>query len=162
MTNYTTEDIEIWKTTADKLSGKDKRLFMAQVVRRLGHGGQRFAAKEFGWSRDTVRKGNDELNGKYREGDLSKRGRKKAEYHTPDLLNDIRGIVEPIAQTDPSFCSTQLYSPITAKEIRRRLKNDKGYEAERLPCVRTINNKMRDLGLRLRKVQKSKPLKKNP
>jgi len=162
MTDYTPEDIEIWTTTADALSGKDKRLFMAKVVKRLGRGGQRFTSTEFGWCRNTIRKGNDELNGKDREGDLSKRGRKKAEHHTPNLLNDIREIVEPIAQTDPSFRSTQLYSPITAKEIRRRLKDDKGYEGKNLPCVRTINNKMRALNFRLRKVQKSKPLKKNP
>jgi hypothetical protein len=162
MTDYTPEDIEIWTTTAEALSGKDKRLFMAKVVKRLGRGGQRFASTEFGWCRNTIRKGNDELNGKDREGDLSKRGRKKAEYHTPNLLNDIREIIEPIAQTDPSFRSTQLYSPITAKEIRRRLKDDKGYEGTNLPCIRTINNKMRALNFRLCKVQKSKPLKKNP
>jgi len=162
MTEYTPEDIEIWKTTADKLSGKDKRLFMAKVVKRLGRGGQRFVENKFGWCRNTIRKGNDELNGINREGDLSKRGRKKAEHHTPNLLDDIREIVEPLAQTDPSFRSTQLYSPITAQEVRRRLKDDKGYKVKNLPCVRTINNKMRALDFRLRKVKKSKPLKKNP
>ena len=162
MTNYTPEDIEIWTTTADVLSGKDKRLFMARVVRRLGRGGQRFVERKFGWNRNTIHKGNRELNGEELEGDLSKRGRKKAEYHVPSLLDDIREIVEPIAQTDPSFRSTQLYSPITAKEIRRRLKDDKEYEAKNLPCIRTVNNKMKALGFRLRKVQKSKPLKKNP
>ena len=160
MTDYTSEDIEIWTSTADKLSGKNRRVFMAKVVKRLGRGGQRFAAKELGWCRSTIRKGNDELNGKQREGNLSNRGRKKAEFHNPNLLNDIRDIVEAIAQTDPSFRSTQLFSLITAKEILRRLKDDKAYELNHLPCIRTIHNKMKDLNFRLRKVQKSKPFKK--
>ncbi len=159
---FTTKDLEIWETTATKLSGKDKRMFMAQVVERLGYGGQSFVEKEFGWCRETVRKGRRECNGEKVEGDLSARGRKKSEVHLPYLLEDIKSIVEPISQTDPSFRTDQLYSPITANEVHRRLIEDKGYQAEELPCVRTISNKLKNLGFRLRRVQKSKPLKKNP
>lgn len=162
MNKYTDEDIQIWEGAARKLSGKDRRLFMAQVVNRLGYGGQRFAARELGWCRQTIQKGQRELNGENLEGDLSARGRKRSEFHSPTLLDDIREIVEPISQTDPSFRSTQLYSPITAKEVRRRLIDDKGYKSEDLPCIRTISNKLNDLNFRLKKVQKSKPLKKNP
>ena len=162
MNDYNIKDLEIWKMTAAKLSGKDKRIFVAQVVNRLGYGGQRFAKSTFGWSRDTIRKGQRELNGEELEGDLSARGRKKSEAHLPDLLEDIRLILEPISQADPSFRSEGLYSPITAKEVHRRLIDDKGYKPEELPCIRTISNKLKDLDFRLRKVQKSKPLKKNP
>jgi hypothetical protein len=35
---------------------------------------------------ESIRKGNDEINGKVREGVLSKRGRKKTEHHIPNLL----------------------------------------------------------------------------
>jgi hypothetical protein len=161
MNEFNTEDIKIWKTAADKLSGKDKRMFMAQVVDRLGRGGQRFAERELKWCRNVIQKGKRELNGEDLEGDLSARGRKKSEVHSPGLLKDIRAIVEPISQTDPSFRSVQLYSPITAKEVHRRLKDDKGYSPEDLPCIRTISTKLKDLGFRLRRVQKSKPLKKN-
>lgn len=162
MNEYNSNDLEIWSTTYSKLSGKDKRIFMAQVVNRLGYGGQCFAKKEWGWCRDTIRKGQRELKGEQLEGDLSARGRKKSEYHLPCLLTDIKGILEPISQTDPSFRSEQLYSPITAKEVHRRLIEDNGYAKDILPCIRTIGEKMKALDFRLTKVQKSKPLKKNP
>ena len=161
-TSYSPKDLEIWETTAKQLSGKERRLFIAKVVNRLGNGAQRFAEKELAWCRNVIRKGNRELNGEELEGDLSKRGRKKLEHHIPNLLSDIQDILEPISQTDPSFRSTQLYSPITAKEVRRRLKDDKDYSDKKLPCIRTIHTKMTDLGFKLRVVQKSKPLKKTP
>ena len=48
--------------TAKSLSGSDRRLFMARTVKTLGYGGQRQAARELGWSRDTIRKGRYELD----------------------------------------------------------------------------------------------------
>ena len=159
---FDSKDLEIWQLAAKKLSGKDKRMYMAQVVERLGYGGQSFAEKEFGWCRDTIRKGQRERNGEELEGDLSARGRKKSEAHFPNLLEDIKSIVDPISQTDPSFRTDQLYSPISAPEVRRRLIESKTYTDEKCPCSRTISNKLNELGFRLRRVQKSKPLKKNP
>lgn len=162
MLEYNEKDLEIWGEVAGKLSGKSKRVFMAQVVDRLGPGGQRFAQRELHWCRTTIQKGARELNGEEMEGDLSARGRKKSEAHLPNLLEDIKLIIEPIAQTDPSFRSEQLYSPITAKEVHRRLIDDKNYNTKTLPCIRTISTKIKTAGFRLRKIQKSKPLKKNP
>ena len=49
------------------------------------------------------------------------RGRKLAEEKYPALLEDIKNVVESICQTDPTFHSTKLYSPITAKEVHRKL-----------------------------------------
>ena len=51
----------------------------------------------------------------------SARGRKKAEEHLPHLLEDIRAIVEPGSQADPTLRTTRLYTPLTAKEVRQRL-----------------------------------------
>lgn len=48
---------EMFKETANRLNGLQKRIFMAQVVERLGYGGQRFAEKELGWNRLTIRRG---------------------------------------------------------------------------------------------------------
>ena len=162
MNTYDAKDLEIWTNTAKKLSEKDRRMFMAQVVERLGYGGQCFVEKELGWCRKTIHKGQRERNGESIEGDRSASGRKKSEVFLPNLLEDIKSIVEPISQTDPSFRSDQLYSPITAKEVHRRLIEDRDYNSESLPCVRTISTKLKDLGFRLQKIQKSKPLKKNP
>jgi len=45
------------KETAGSLKGYVRRLFMARTVRALGPGGQNLAEKEFGWSGQTIRKG---------------------------------------------------------------------------------------------------------
>jgi hypothetical protein len=133
---------------------------MAGVVRALGRGGQRFVEEVVGWNRVTIRKGESELaTGTNVEDRFADRGRKPAEYHLPELLEDIVWIVEPNTQTDPTFRSTRIYTPLTAKEVRKRLKQE-GYRESQLPCERTIRNKLNFLDYSLKKVAKCKPLKK--
>ena len=112
----------MWKNTASALVGSARRMFMAEVVELLGWGGQRYVEKTFGWDRKTIRKGQQErdagepaLDGRCRSG------RKKAEEHCPRLLDDIVDILDTTGQTDPTFRSTRIYTPITAREVRRRL-----------------------------------------
>jgi hypothetical protein len=103
---------------------------MAQIVALLGRGGQRFAETVLGWNRPTIRKGQIELETGIEFIDrFSDRGRKRAEHHLPELLEDIKAIVDPVSQADPTFRSKRLYSPLTAKEIHRRLPIEKGYKA---------------------------------
>ena len=117
-----TEDmIEALKYAADSLKGSPRRIFMAQVVKALGPGGQRRAECELGWNRGTIRKGQRELEDGPVTDNYSARGRKKAEEHLPHLLEDIRAIVEPGSQADPTLRTTRLYTPLTAKEVRQRL-----------------------------------------
>ena len=58
--------IEMFKETARQLDGQQKRIFMAQVVERLGYGGQRFAEEFLGWNRITIRRGKQELEARNR------------------------------------------------------------------------------------------------
>ena len=83
---------------------------------------------------------------------FSDRGRKRIEHHLPELLKDIKTIVDPVSQADPTFRSKRLYSPLTAREIHRRLPIEKGYKASELPTVRTISNKLKDLGVHPQRV----------
>ena len=100
---------------------------MAQTVALLGQGGQRFAEAMLEWSRPTIRKGQIELeSGEEFIDRFSDRGRKRAEYHLPELLDDINSIVDPVSQADPTFRSKRLYSPLTDREIYRRLQIEKG------------------------------------
>ena len=127
----------------------------------LGRGGQRFAETMFGWSRPTIRKGQIELeSGEEFIDRFSDRGRRRAEHHLPELLDDINSIVDPVSQADPTFRSKRLYSPLTAGEIHRRLQIEKGYKASELPTVRTISNKLKELGIRPQRVKKCKPIRK--
>ncbi len=136
---------------------------MGKVVSLLGRGGQSFAERVLGWNRGTIRKGLAELrSGQAIEDRFDQRGRRRAEELLPHLLEDIRSIVEPSAQTDPTFRSPRLYCPLSAKEVRRRLIIQCGYTDAELPCTRTIRNKLNDLGYRLRKVRKCRPQKKIP
>lgn len=155
-----TELSDFFNETRNALKGHGRRLFMARVVKLLGHGGQRKAQKELGWNRDVIRKGLRELESGIRcDDNFSARGRLPAEKHLPNLLVDMRDIVEPLSQADPTFKTTNEYSPITAPEVRRRLIDDKQYSDEELPCVRTIQKKMNELNFRIQKVQKCKPKK---
>ncbi|WP_394698371.1 ISAzo13 family transposase [uncultured Desulfobacter sp.] len=147
--------------TRSNLKGSERRKFMANVVRLMGKGGQRRAEKELGWDRKTIQKGTKELDSGFDCIDnFSGRGRKPVEEKLPNLLDDIKDIIEPTSQCDPTFRTTQLYSPLTGVEVLRRLREDKKYSPEQLPTVQTIRYKLNQLGYRLKKVAKTKPPKK--
>ena len=149
--------------TAKKLKGTDRRQFMAEVVKSLGVGGQTLAERELGWNRRTVRKGPQELNsGEVIEDGYWRSGRKKVEVKLPNLMADIKAIVEPQSQSDPSFQSTRLYTRISAAEVRRQLILTKGYEDEALPSCETIRHRLNDMGYSLKRVAKTKPQKRIP
>jgi len=85
--------------TAKDLKGRTRRLFMARTVLALGKGGQRLAERELGWNRKTIRKGQEELSHEIICLDAySSRGRKRSEEHLPNLLSDIRAIVDGQSQ----------------------------------------------------------------
>ena len=158
--NLTPEIKSFLNKTRAELKGTEKRQFMARVVSLMGKGGQRKALKELGWNRDTIRKGMKEMqSGIVCVDNFAGRGRKLSEVKFPNLLDDIKDIMEPICQTDPTFKSTQLYSPLTAKEVHNRLIELKGYPSDEIPSVVTINRKMNKLGYQLKKVAKCRPKK---
>jgi hypothetical protein len=149
--------------TAQKLKGSDRRQFMAEVVKGLGIGGQTLAERELGWNRRTIRKGMKELlSGQPITDGYERSGRKRSEAKLPNLLADIRAVVDPQAQTDPSFKSTRLYTRISAAAVRRQLIEQKGYHDEALPSAETIRRRLNDMGYTLKRVVKAKPQKRLP
>jgi hypothetical protein len=149
-------------TTAQALKGHARRLFMARTVKALGPGGQQPAARELGWGRMTIRKGMRELDSGVACVDaFSLRGRKRAEDHLPNLLNDIRAIVDSQSQADPQFRTQRLYTRLTAAEVRRQLIGHKGYTDADLPTAATIGAKLNALGYYPQRVAKSRPQKKS-
>lgn len=147
--------------TSKTLKSSSRRLFMARTVKELGPGGQRLAERELGWNRITIRKGTHELESGFVCLDaFSARGRKRAEDHLPNLLGDIRSIVDGQSQTDPQFRNQRLYTRLSAAEVRRQLIARKGYQDTELPAVQTISAKLNALGYFPKKVAKSKPQKK--
>ena len=156
-----TNSSKVWLIETGKaLRGSERRVFMARTVRELGSGGQRMAERELGWNRGTIRKGERELeSGIAYEDNFSARGRKPSEVHLPNLLTDIRDIVDSQSQTDPQFRNRRLYCRLSAGEVRRQLMVQKGYSDAELPTDQTINSKMNKLGYYAKKVAKSQPQK---
>jgi hypothetical protein len=148
--------------TAKSLKGSARRLFMARTVKELGPGGQRRAARDLGWGRMTIRKGMHELESGLTCLDaFSLRGRKRAEDHLPNLLLDLRAIVDSQSQTAPQFRTARLYTRMTAAEVRRQLIAQKGYTDAELPTAETIGTKLNTLGYYPQKVAKRQPQKKS-
>jgi hypothetical protein len=130
---------KVFKETASQLKGAARRRFQAQIVMELGYGGQLLAQKELGWDRNTIRKGIKELtSGITCVDNYFLRGRWKAEEHLPNLLEDIRNLVDSQSQTDPSFKSQRLYTRLTASQVRKLLIEKYGYTDEQLPSEETI------------------------
>jgi hypothetical protein len=147
-------------TTAKQLKGSNRRIFMAQITRELGPGGQTKAEKELGWNRKTIRKGAKELeSGVPFVDNFQARGRKRAEEHLPNLLTDMREIVDKQSQIDPQFKSNRLYTRLSAAEVRRQLITQKGYLEEELPTATAIGYKLNKMGYHPSRVLKSKPKK---
>jgi hypothetical protein len=120
----------------------------------------RQAESVFGWSRKTVELGLNELRtGSTCIGNFGLRGRPRVKDEHPQLVEDMLSLVEPQSQTDPKFQGRFKYTRITAKAIRQALIDEKVWEEEQLPHENTIGVLLNRLDYRLRRVQKSKPIK---
>lgn len=149
--------------TASNLKSYQRRRFMAQTVKELGKGGQRLAERELGWNRDLIRKGTREVeSGIICLDAFQARGRKPVETRLPNLLNDLKSIVDSQSQTDPSFQSNRLYTRLSVAEVRCQLVEQKSYSSKELPCDETIRGRLNHLGYYPQKVAKTKPQKKFP
>ncbi|MGL6343305.1 MAG: ISAzo13-like element transposase-related protein, partial [Waterburya sp.] len=154
---------QILLQTAKTLKGVSRRRFMAQIVLELGYGGQSKAEQELGWNRGTLRKGILEVTSGIPQVDnYHGRGRKKVEWHLPNLLLDIQTIVDCNSQTDPSFKTKRLYTRLSARQVREELMSQYNYPESELPSAETIRQKLNQLGYYPQRVAKTKPQKKFP
>ena len=148
------------RSGARRLTGYQRRLFMAEVVTQLCGGSARQAERRFGWGRDTVEKGVHELRRGVRcLENFAARGRQRSEEKDPQLAADIRAIVEPHTHADPELKSSRRYTNRSAAEVREALINQ-GYSEEDLPAERTMRDILNRMDYRLKRIQKGKPLKK--
>jgi hypothetical protein len=82
----------------------------------------------FGWGRDAVRTGLNELGTGMRcVENFSARGRRKTEVKNPALVAQIHAIVEPESQADPKFQTPLAYTRLTAKAVRQQLAGRGGH-----------------------------------
>jgi hypothetical protein len=164
MSEKLTDEVKaLLKDAAAKLTGPDKRNFMAKTARTFFDGSARKAETCMGWNRLTIELGLHELRtGIICLDNYHARGNKKTEVKLGTLEPDIRSLVDEHSQADPQMKNTFAYARITAEAVRKSLLEEKGYREEQLPTVRTISALLNRLDYRLRKVQKTKPQKKVP
>src|SRR5512135_2407949 len=107
------------RSGARRLTGFQRRLFLAEAATELCGGSARQAERRFGWGRDTVAKGLPELRHGVRcLENFAPRGRQRSEQKDPQLAADIRAIVEPNTYADPELKSPRRYTNRTAAEVR--------------------------------------------
>ncbi|WP_439622078.1 hypothetical protein [Gemmata sp.] len=81
-----------------------KRRFQAEVAQTYCGGSARLAETTFGWGRDAVHTGLNELRSGIRcVEDFESRGQTTTEERHPALEEHIRRLVDPHAQADPKF-----------------------------------------------------------
>lgn len=152
---------DLLRLAARSLTGHRRRLFQAEVARRLCGGHARRAERRFGWGRANVATGLRELDSGIRcVENFGTRGQRRTEDANPQLAADIRDLAEPHTQADPELRSDRRYTNLSSREVRERLRSEKGYAADDLPSERTMRDILNRLGYRLKRIQKGKPLKK--
>jgi hypothetical protein len=161
MIDLSAQHIKTIKDAAKKLSGQKRRAFQAQVAIDYLGSKPYMAERTFGWDRHAVKLGLNELRtGIVCVDNFKARGNKKTEEKMPQLEIDIVDLAEPESKIDPKFQTAFKYTRITVKAMREALIRKKGWAAVDLPCEKSIGNILNRLGFCLRRVQKSKPLKK--
>jgi len=151
------------RSAARKLTGFRRRQFQAEMAIKYCRGNPRCAERVFGWGRDAVNTGLNELRSGIRcVENYSARGRRKSEEKSPQLVQEIHALVESKAQADPKFQTPLAYTRITAKAVREQLAANAAGDGRHVPAERTVHDILNRLGYRLRRVQKTKPQKKSP
>ena len=152
---------DLLRSGAKRLTGHQRRLFMAEVTLKLCGGNARQAERRFGWGRATVKRGLQELQQGTRYVEkFAQRARPRWEEEHPQRAADIRSLVEPHTHADPELKSERQYTNLSAKETQEQLHSAKGYAMKDLPSERSMRDILNRMGYRLKRIQKAKPLKK--
>jgi hypothetical protein len=154
---------ETIRSAAKKLAGFARRQFQAEIAVKYCDSSPRRAERVFGWGREAVSTGLNELRTGIRcIEDYSTRGRPKSEDRDEQLADDIHALVESATQADPKFQTPMAFTRVTAKAVRERLLEQAAESGRPVPAERTLYDILNRLGYRLRRVQKTKPQKKFP
>jgi len=150
-------------SAAKKLQGFLRRQFQAEMTIKYCGGKPRRAEQIFGWGREAVSTGLNELRSGIRcEDNFSARGRHKSEEVNPKLVTQIEALIEPLSQADPQLKTPLAYTRITAKRVHEHLVAGVTDADQPVPAQRTVSTILNRLGYRLRRVRKTKPKKRSP
>lgn len=152
--------VDLVQRLVDMIPWPTRRQAMADVTNTLLNGKTRVAEDVFGWRRTAVSLGMNELQtGIVCVNDLSKRRKPTTEEKYPQLVVDIRKIVDSASQAQSSLRTPFSYTKMTATAVRSALLK-KGWLDEKVPAVRTLSNILNRQNYRLRRVVKTQVQKK--
>ena len=141
--------IETIRLAAKALTGFKRREFLVEIALKYCDGNPRATESKFGFSRSAVATGLAERRSGLRcLDDFQYRGRKKSEDKSSHLIDEIRQLVEPTAQADPTFHTTLAYTRITAKKVREQLLLARPDRTD-VPCRQTVGTVLNRLGYRI-------------
>jgi hypothetical protein len=155
------EHIADIRLAAAKMSGLQRRDFMAEMSIKYCTSNARLTERVFGWARETVETGlGEKRTGIVCIGLQSSRcGNIPWEEKHPEIAEFLCKIAENQSQQDPTFQSTIAFTRLTAQSALDVLK-EAGFSDDDLPSLSSMSEILNRLGYRLRKVVKAKPLKK--
>ena len=127
-----------WETVGCKLDERGRRLFAAAEVRTAGWGGLAVVARITGLARSTINRGEDDLDAEpLAKGQVRRAGggRKAVSENDPDLVPELKRLVEPATLGDPmrpliwvsksmdklAETLTAMGHPISADTVRKEL-----------------------------------------
>ena len=152
--------VELVQRMVDRIPWPVRRQAMADATKTLLKGKPRVAEAVFGWGRTTVKMGMNELRtGIACRNDLSKRRKPRTEEKYPQLLVELRNIMDPESQAESHLRTSFSYTNLTAEAVRSALL-EKGWSKETIPTDRTLSNILNRLDYRLRRVVKTQVQKK--
>jgi hypothetical protein len=160
LSELTESVVETVCLAARKLTGFSRRQFQAEMAIKYCQASARRAERVFGWGREAVNTGLNELRSGIRCVEIfSARGRHKTEEQHPELVSEIHALVEPESQADPKFQTPLAFTRMTAKAVHQHLEAQAAKVGRPVPAERTVYDILNRLGYRLRRVRKTKPQK---
>ena len=128
MKTINNEKKELIHEAVKRLKGYERREYQAYIALEYFQGNARRTEYAMGWGREMLILGMKEIETGIRCIHRYKdTGRKRTEDKIETLSEDIRQIVDPQTQADPSMKSgTLTYTRATAKAVREALIKDKG------------------------------------
>jgi len=155
------EHIADIRLAAAKMSGSQRRDFIAEMSLKYCKGNARLTERVFGWSRETVATGLGEKSTGIECIGLQSSccGNISWEEKHSEIAEFLCKIAENQSQQDPTFQSSIAFTRLTAQSALDALK-EAGFSDDDLPSLSSMSEILNRLGYRLRKVVKAKPLKK--
>lgn len=161
VSEFSSELRSVIRRAASLMTGSERRKFLAEMAIEYCHASPRLTETCLGFNRRAVARGLQERElGKPIRNLPENRGRPRIEQQRPDIASFTDAVLSENSQVDPKFQTTLAFTRVTGTELREALASGLNVAISSLPVPRSLRRLMNRGGYSLRKVRKTKPLKK--